>query len=138
MELKAHFRARWGVRAIDLPSKQLGLDAVDKARKKTGFRLPLDIVEGYVREVWDNHEAPIPEELARQSGHFGETSRREVIVPENFLNQFVRIEHNLIQDSETGAVKKVSFRYDIDGTAVLEAWEDAGFPLKWGTEEEEE
>ena len=138
MEFKVHFRSRWGVRAIDLPPKELGLKAVDEARRETGFRLPLDIIRGHVKGTWENSEVIIGEKLARQSGHFGEISLREVVVPEKFLNEFVKIEHRLTQDRETGAVEEVSFRYSIDETAVLEAWENAGFPLQWGAEEKGE
>jgi hypothetical protein len=135
MELKVKFKSKNG-RAIDLPSRNVGLDAVNEARYEAGLNLPLDIIYDYVMGAWKNPEITIEEELAVTSGHFGETSRRDVIVEEGFLNKFVNIRNTLLKDRKTGTVKKVSFYYKVDETAVLEAWEEAGFPLEWGAEEE--
>lgn len=140
MEFKVIFRRKeynTGYAAIDTADQPVGLDAVDEVRENLGIQVPLELFNGAAWRFRDNPEIKITEEIARQSGHFRKVYCRVVIVQPDALNDFVQIVHEVDRDPEVGTVKKVRFYQEVNKKALLEAWEDAGFPLEWGIQEEE-
>ena len=132
MKFTIKFRGNDGGSAIAMGSKKLGLAWVDQARKEA--ELP-DLELGRIQqELWtdsSNSTIFISEELARQSGLFQDFGEVIVTVPRKSLNRFLRIEADVDKDPETGEIKLVKPRHQLDTQAVAEAWITAGYPTNW-------
>jgi len=112
----------------------IGLDKVDEIRKITLLpNLSLDVFAFYSNSTRKNFSFQINENTARTSRHFKNRNRLQIEVPDGFLNSFVVLSPEITQNDD-GKIEKVDFKWEIDKEAVLEAWEEAGFPLKWGFE----
>lgn len=138
MEFTVVFEAQQDMRnmAVCLPWRQAGLRLVDEARKAVGVPgLPLDRVSASVEGLADNPEIVISEDLARRSHLFEDVNRVQVRVQPGSLNRFTIVQPVVDRDSTTGEVRQVRFRTKLDRKAVLIAWEAAGFPLEWGTDD---
>jgi len=117
---------------FDLRNTDLGLQDLDQIRQSHPEVTPDDIF--YDSDTWDEVSVivPVPEPVVRKAGHFISMSCADVIVPANFLNQFARV-----STSEYGRKGQYRAKKEPDKEAILLAWIEAGYPLKWGLPVEE-
>lgn len=137
MKLKVKFVGGSSNYAISFEERLVGLNKVEAVREELGLRLPLNLFNSAIWKFQKDPEITIPEELAVESGHFGETPSIEVEVPPKYLNDYTSEENEIERDAD-GRVIFVGYYHEITEENILRAWEYAGFPLKWGFEEEEE
>ncbi len=79
----------------------------------------------------------IDEKMARESGLFETTNHLIVSVPPNALNEYVYMRTKADKD-KTGEIRYAYLRHDVHYNRILAEWRDAGFPLKWLFEKEED
>ena len=116
--------------------KKVGIKQVDFAREQLCLpELSSKIISDNDISFVENLLIDIPEEMARKSGHFSETTYIHVYVPEKYLNRFMKIEIKDTQIPETGEITNVKFKFVPDKNEIMNWWENAGFPLD--VEEEE-
>lgn len=134
IELVAEFVGEDGSNAIGYP---VGLFLIDEIRERTEMQ---DIVgsdnirfmsigEWKVRVV-------VPETFVRDRGIFEYIGTVRVEVPAFSMNRFVVIDSikDLERDEEHDLIFPMIVRLKPDPDAILCAWRDAGFPLKWNPE----
>jgi len=123
---------------VEMPYSSIGLIDVSFIRQNTVENLDLDLVEGYIQDLRISPEITVCECYARSAGHFNYGNRANIRVKRNFLNQFVIKQVKTETSNKDGKILKAWIVYKLDKEAVLSAWADAGYPIQWGFEEEEE
>lgn len=122
--------------AWQIDSKHGGLDLLDKARQDTGLAsLSPHRVSNSVPSVAQDPILDISEEAARASGRFSEKSEVWVRVQKGWLNQFSQIFTVTDRSPESGEIILAKFEHRLDNDAVIGAWEEAGYPSPWESEE---
>ncbi|GAB3272661.1 hypothetical protein GCM10027347_44440 [Larkinella harenae] len=135
MKFTTYFSSHPGY-AIELPSENPGINFIDRVRSELEVpSLSADVVSGYISGTNCDADLSLEESTARDSGHYSEKSSTHVKVPRGFLNQFVKVELNTVRDPATGAINTVNGVQKLNKQAVIDAWAEAGYPLRWGFEE---
>ena len=118
--------------AVNLDSRNLGLDFVDKARAETGVaNLAIERVDGYLRPYSEDPTIPITEEIARESGLFGERPTVKVQVQGGSLNPYMELRLGVEKSDETGEIIQVTAFKELDVARVIGDWRQSGYPTKW-------
>ena len=79
----------------------------------------------------DQPRIKVSETIARKTGLFYDSYLINIQVPGKSLNHFAKLIPVPDVDLETGEIKSVKWRYEVDEQAILEAWLAAGHPLEW-------
>lgn len=122
--------------AVGMKDATLGMDDLDRIRSE--LEIPNLDPERVSKDVYRLYTSPgikLPEHIARHSGHFKEGCSATAKVRTNALNQFVSTQIEAKRDLSSGAVENVKLMYVLDEEAVIDAWQDAGFPLEWDLQE---
>lgn len=92
-----------------LPSKEVGLDLVDKIRETLSLpNLPLDRINPYISQTWITEEVPITEEEAREFPCFKQKNSAKFSFPKSF---YADVEIDFVPSvkaSDTGEVLEVT------------------------------
>jgi len=135
VKFQVSFTVRGGSFAISVQPRDLGLNALDKARRATGVpQLPAERVNDMVPHRLLDPRIEVGEGLARRSGHFCDSWLVKVVVPARGLNRFVHMKPVVFRDETTGEITKVGWEWNFQPQDIIEAWEEAGFPLEWDPE----
>jgi|GEM_PF-3112617 len=124
---------------VSVDSSPIGLNGVDRIRKETGIpELKISLMDSAVGYLFLGEvNIPISEAQARCAGHFA--TQNEVtckVDAEEGLNFFVEFKVKTNTSTETGEVTMAKIISALNHERLLEAWEDAGFPLEWNFDEE--
>jgi len=138
IEIKVHDETRGLILAVSMGKTLLGLEDLDRAREELDLpELSADLLNRKVESVTKVAVyCEIDEATARKSGHFVQRCERTVNCPHKGLNKFFSKQIKTTVVPETGEITKAWFVYEVDKEAVIKAWKDAGYPLKWKVEEE--
>jgi hypothetical protein len=125
--------------AINVIPMDIGLHGVDQIREE------LDLPKFHLERIGDkttpflqkDPSIVIDEKMARESGLFETTNHLIVSVPPNALNEYVYMRTKADKD-KTGEIRYAYLRHDVHYNRILAEWRDAGFPLKWLFEKEED
>lgn len=118
----------------EMKESPLGLKAVEKIRKETDVQnLDLSVIEHKRRgNVSSDFTAFVKEDFAKKSNLFDDNNTIVVRCPRYFFNQFI-VEKVVVQKCDTtGEIKNAWITQELDCAKILQAWQDAGFPLEWG------
>jgi hypothetical protein len=94
-------------------------------------------VENFIDNLKEDPQIELPYAVAEKTGLFQKATSEKVEVPGGFLNQFVFLERG-IERGENEEILSIKLYYKVDYAAILQAWEDANFPLEWGFENQGE
>ena len=136
MKFKVEFVAK-GYDVINMPSREIGLEDVDRIRKECGVpKLELDKISGMVHAKKNNETIILSERDARRCGEiFADRCNVEISAPSGWLNLSVVEKVWVDRNEETGEIIEAGLKYTLDTRRVIESWIDYGCPLKWGLEE---
>lgn len=112
--------------AIEMEKEPIGLKALDEFREVFSDKVILiENLPEFGERFWNYLEAPIVEQLARESGQFQNAREIKVRVKSGGLNQYC---HRTPARKPDG-----SYHYPVicRTEQVLDAWEKAGFPTIW-------
>lgn len=125
--------------AIDINNERIGTNWIDRIRAAAGTRnLEVDKIPYQTEELHKSVLIEIQEVVARKSGKYLENYNIIVSVPQGFINQFCHCRIKANRDAETGTITGVKVYPGLDQDAVLEAWTTAGYPTRWGFDNEED
>jgi hypothetical protein len=134
MEFKLLFRSHPGY-PVEVARYEIGLNGLSVIRDKTGINLELRRVHGFDQGKTGDITVEISENIAELSGHFQTKNSVSVTVKRGHLNQFTYQRVETQANINTGEIYSAWIQTAIDEKALLSAWRDAGFPLKWEIEE---
>ena len=124
--------------AIYINSADTGLNGVRKIRKELETdKLSSERIRDYKKGLETNPQIKILESIAISSGRFDERNIVKVVVRHKALNKFVYEVVECDKDEQTGEITHAWIERKLNEQAVLNAWEDAGYPLEWNVEDEE-
>lgn len=131
-----HFRGKAAFeRVVDLSSREIGLEGVSQIREHLGLeKLPLSVIDGTTASSFFSPRIKISEEEALRSEQFSDRNTIEVVVPHRGLNRFVE-KTVKAEKADDGQILRAGLAWEIDNQAVINAWLEAGAPLKWDPDE---
>lgn len=109
---------------------EIGIYDVLELRGELGLKLSLDLFNPYFSDKRQDISIILQEKDIIESGVFQRVNKITVIVPENHFNQFLVKSSKIDRDERTGAIKKVTFGWDIDTDAIVNYWRKSGYPLE--------
>lgn len=113
-----------------------GLNHLDEARQRIGTNFSAELFRGIFERLYESkYTVTITEEEARESGRAQESSTVNVTVPEGFLDKYTETYLDCDRKEKNDAIKSVQFKWRVNEAALMAAWEEAGYPLKWGFKE---
>jgi len=130
MEFKVIFYRNNHYEALNIPTHTVGFGLLGKMREKAHPRhLYLRNVKEEVRGIkLKEYSITLPEEEARTTGLFEESSTVRVRVSKDFLNKYTSLQIKI--DGE-GPLCHAEAYYEIRNSALIQDWRGAGFPLGW-------
>jgi hypothetical protein len=122
-----------------IESVDIGTEGIDFIRDQ----LNLDLEISRIEEKNAAYKASskligISENIARETGYFVSQNTIEVICSAKYFNQFSTKNVESRKNNETGEVFFAKIYYNQNSEEIISAWKKAGYPLKWGFEEETE
>lgn len=137
MEFVVNFRSGSG-HAIYINVQPIGLQDLDWIRRSLDLpELDHQLVSQNTTFLQKDESVSIHESIARSSGHFLEKNTITINTPRTHLNQFCSKTILVTKDETNGKIRNVSIKWEVNTPQLIEAWADAGYPIKW-TEPEEE
>lgn len=131
MEFLVKFSSHIGYVISTNSTESVGLKDLDAAREKIGVNIPAKLLIGRKRGLEKDPFGTISEEFARISGKFDSENSITVRCKPAFLNEFVHEEFLVSRNSETDEIQKVEVVRTFNFQEILQAWQYAGFPIKW-------
>ena len=110
--------------AIDIPKRDIGLNALDELHSKHGKAIALKDIYGWRPAVLKNPLLKIPVETAFQMrGVFAESHKVEIIVPPASLNDFVTFEWELMHRHHPDHPGQWCLGSSVNDADILLNWE---------------
>lgn len=125
----------------------IGIGIVDEIRQEFNIHnFPIEKIKNETRYVdYKFIKITISEYVARTSGHFQKTNAIKVFVPKGFLTQYLTIKFIIEKNSplpiipsifqmvffKTPKIQNITIINDIQRDAIINDWQEAGFPLHW-------
>lgn len=119
---------------VDLPYLNGSLSMLDDVRELTGVRVHPSKISSCESRFNRTLLVEVTEDQARSSGHFQNSNHVDILVPENFVNDFYEVCYEIEKDPGTGEIKHVKPFYRLKRQTLIESWIKAGSPLSWNKE----
>lgn len=138
MRLTVRFQSSSYKCALFFSEEDIGLSLLDKARGEVGYLIPLIDFRDHIDKSNRNVSIEVDELIARDSNHFWEKYHVIVETPVGFLNRFsyLELKTNINYYGENRHM--YCYNRKILEDDIKQAWREAGYPLEWGFEGEEE
>jgi len=135
MEFEVQFKYQ-GSYSVEFHNVEIGLNRINEVRANLNLpNLTMEVFLSKSTDLYANPGIQISEITARRCNHFEERNVLQVFVNRpGFLNSFVVLSPEITRNDD-GKIEMIKFISKVNKEAILEAWEEAGFPLKWGFEE---
>lgn len=131
MEFRVYFISNEnGTAAIDIPSRDLGLDDVEAIRRQANRDVSLEVIKPQSVSLKENPHIVISEETAKESGYFNDTNVCRVNVNKGALNRYVYEEAEFLFNEKTGVIDNVIILNTLNKLSLETAWKEAGYPLE--------
>jgi len=116
---------------------RVGSDLVAQIRSEGNCPdLPLDSIKGWaIGLTLPCVPVILEEDYAAKAEVFNDTDRISVTVPESGLRKFFYLKAFLQHNSLNGKIVSACAEWVLNEDALLDAWEKAGFPMEWNTED---
>lgn len=128
-------------------AKTCGLYHLDEARKLSGFNIPIDRINGRIRNYVDDIKITLDEQQARQASFDKNPFEHKgyVVVEANtekmddrFMNKYLKLDFDISKNQETGEILSFQFKYVPDRERIIRDWFEDGCPIEWGFEKPKE
>jgi len=116
--------------SVHTDSFHFGTSGIDKIRDELKTNLMIERINNYVEWFQQDPLIEVPENLARKSGQFIESSRLRVECPVKWGNQFLKQVVSSKIDDATGEIKSATLKWQFDKDRFLRWWEDNDFPTE--------
>ena len=117
---------------IDLPEYHDVMKHIEYIREYFELNIKEDINIPWLAARHGVYQICLPYSIAVKSNRFSGTDKITVMVPDGWLNDFMRIFFDLRLDSTMNQLDGLTMSQALDEQNVIFAWELAGFPLEWG------
>lgn len=140
MEFRVRFTARENTTllrpsyAVETGNKDTGLGGVDTIRERLDMpKLDIARIDYTLRGRMDTSvSVVISEYMARDAKLYEMTNTVDVIVPPNFINDYVDYKVETRTDPKTGEVLRATLVPVINKPRLLRDWAVAHYPTEWG------
>ena len=116
-----------------IDTRDVGLAGLDEARHEAELpELDPKLVDSSTPSLWRGDVSlELTEDQARAAGLFETVNTVRVDVPRYSLNSFYHRYPAVERDPNDGRVKRVRWKYALDGETLINDWFAAGCPTEW-------